>query len=397
MILEILQQIDAVFWMFLIGQMAIHIVRARSEESGVARFSSALIVAAIPLLQWNGLVLIVVLIIGQWLGWLIYKNLKWSWRYVFLDIFAILCAGYIDRSIAGQRFDADVPYDYIAIIVSASVFLGLRVLGTRIFNITSNKGSYDDLIIMSPAITIVYQYSPPSAYLLVLTLVSLYVVRGMNIKIKKAEEALRKERMKILQSRVYSNAQEGERQKIAREIHDGPLQEVIAAKKMIESGMNERAEEILRYTIKNLRAIIYDMHPSILQLGLAVALKSFEKMGYGFKINFLIPEKLPKLSDDQMLAIYRITGEALSNISKHAEASQASVKISVQNHMLCLDIQDDGKGLPNLSQGKGLGLLSIREQAEALEGHMTIRSTEEGTRMEVIFPLESARLTDLRN
>nr|WP_246351685.1 sensor histidine kinase [Deinobacterium chartae] len=245
---------------------------------------------------------------------------------------------------------------------------------------------------MAPAVTIAYDASPLAAYLVLPALVGAYVVRGLNYRVRRTEEALRLERQRILQARAVAGAQESERARIARDLHDGPLQEVIAARRMVEAGLNERAVSVLAEAVQHLREAIYDVHPSVLQLGLPVALRALGARHASLEVHLQVSDPPPPLSEDQQLAVYRIVSEALSNVERHAQAHAAWIRLEAQGGELVVTVQDDGLGLPLKASGRGLGLVSMRERAEALGGQLSLSSNAQGTRVEARLPLRDTAI-----
>ncbi|HET7142903.1 MAG TPA: ATP-binding protein, partial [Anaerolineales bacterium] len=103
------------------------------------------------------------------------------------------------------------------------------------------------------------------------------------------------------------------------------------------------------------------------------------------------PEDLPPLPAAVEVAVYRITQEALTNVVRHAEAHTCNVRITLDESvgLLCLEVQDDGRGLP-VKRRAGVGLNSMRERAEELGGTWTIESlSTRGTRMLARLPCHS--------
>jgi signal transduction histidine kinase len=151
--------------------------------------------------------------------------------------------------------------------------------------------------------------------------------------------------------------QEEERTKLAREIHDGPLQDVTAllqrilllkrenwsdkAKKYIEI-----AEESATEAVKELRGLCDSLSPPWLDLGLSQALTELtDRLArvYGVKIH-LETSELPEVDKDTILAFFRITQEAINNAVKHGHADNVWIKLFYEGKSLILSIEDDGCG-----------------------------------------------------
>jgi len=225
---------------------------------------------------------------------------------------------------------------------------------------------------------------------------------------KRVEEELRQLPWRIIE------AQETERLRVAREMHDG-VNQVIASVKMrlrkVEScvGMlNPAAREILARCDKLLvqaleenRRIAHNLRPSDLdELGLAVACRNFCKeiqtrTNLMVKCNIApLGQRLPPAVE---LNLFRIVQEALTNVEKHAHAKTVRLRLSFQGNSVVLRIQDDGRGLapqrPKARRGKwrGIGLTNMRERALSLGGACEVLSTpKKGTTVSVRIPCEHA-------
>ncbi len=205
-------------------------------------------------------------------------------------------------------------------------------------------------------------------------------------------------------------AQEDERRRISTELHDGLAQWLVSAsyfiqlshayvsmEKLEEASIEiGRAGNILGQSIKELRRLILDLHPTILaEIGLIGALQQYIiSMGKetGILIDLEIKGDSKPLSSMQETVIYRICLEALNNIRKHASASKVSINLVFEPTTILLDIIDNGCGF-NLEQAMRykafeghIGLLSMNEKAEMVGGKLTITTAPgEGTRVCLII------------
>ncbi|RPI04278.1 MAG: PAS domain S-box protein [Ignavibacteriae bacterium] len=208
-------------------------------------------------------------------------------------------------------------------------------------------------------------------------------------------------------------AQEDERRRIAREIHDGLGQMLTAIKfnleileDMISAGQEEREriddmKNLLDSVMKEAREISYNLMPSVLDdFGLAPAL---QLLGEQFanrtnvKVQFQSFGLTDRLESNLEIGLYRIAQESLNNISKHAEATEVNIQIINHNNGLRLVVEDNGKGImtqPGLIRATdkgGMGLPSMRERASSFGGVLTIDSTPNyGTLITVEVPLNTA-------
>lgn len=220
---------------------------------------------------------------------------------------------------------------------------------------------------------------------------------------------IREKELELL-SRARVEAQEEERRRIAREIHDGLGQMLTALKfniEILEDSKNLSADDrrriedtktLLDSMMTEAREISYNLMPSVLvDFGLVPALELLlEQTSRRNNIRvFLHVNGLEeRLSPQLEVCLYRIVQEALTNIVKHAEAREAVVQIVRSADAITLTIEDDGKGfdvqrlmLP-LNQRRGMGLPGIRERALSFNGKFTVESSpSRGTEIIVEIPL----------
>jgi signal transduction histidine kinase len=236
---------------------------------------------------------------------------------------------------------------------------------------------------------------------------------------KRADEALRarehslqhaREGLRSLAAKLL-HAQEEERRRVAREMHDDwtqrlALLDIDTAKLEKHLGTQEAALLLLRAMRQQLVSLSEDvhalsrqLHPSILDdLGLVEALRS-ECASFSRREEIAVdyrPGKLPaNLPKDIALGVYRVAQEALRNVAKHAGVNEASVTLVPAGPELLLRIQDQGAGfdLKSARAQPGLGLSSMEERVNLVQGRFTITSAPgSGTTVEVRIPLpESSR------
>jgi PAS domain S-box-containing protein len=208
-----------------------------------------------------------------------------------------------------------------------------------------------------------------------------------------------------------NSAIEAERNRIARDLHDGPIQGISAAalsleavKLMIDAGDVRRGTETLQIIVAelseeamNLRRIMSDLRPPVLeQRGLIPAVRelcarSHRELQIPVSVVAVPNSAVP--SDVETLA-YRVIQEALSNITKHAKATRVEIRIVAASGTLQVEVTDDGGGFDTtdarefLRDGK-VGLASMRERAELAGGTFTVRSTTgSGTTVMAELPFE---------
>ena len=210
-------------------------------------------------------------------------------------------------------------------------------------------------------------------------------------------DELRHSRQRII------TAREEERRRLRRDLHDGlgpQLASQTLGLEAVEQLMPtnpQKAHELLaslkaqaQEAITDVRRLVYDLRPPTLDdLGLVGALKQSAARYENGRLQFTIdvPEPLPALSAAMEMAVYRITQEAMTNIVRHAQATQATIRLTCLNQYLVVTIYDNGQGLSPEHQS-GVGLQSMRERAAELNGRCIIESNPEGgTRVEAQVPL----------
>ncbi|HHW57725.1 MAG TPA: sensor histidine kinase [Clostridia bacterium] len=199
-------------------------------------------------------------------------------------------------------------------------------------------------------------------------------------------------------------AQEEERKRIAREIHDGPAQAM--ANVLLKSELCERLiskdveqakvelknlKDIVQQSLKEVRKIIYDLRPSALDdLGLIPALSRYIKNFIeetGIYVDFTVLSDYQRLTPEIEVTCFRVVQEALTNIKKHSKAQNASIKLEFGMRFVSIIIKDDGVGFDKENIGQGYGLMGMRERVEILNGKFEISSFKnKGTQIYISIP-----------
>jgi PAS domain S-box-containing protein len=230
---------------------------------------------------------------------------------------------------------------------------------------------------------------------------------------KRMEEALRssESRLRLLSFQLMK-AQETERARVSRELHDelgGTLAVLKLRLKVIQKGLQpdqerlrKECEDYLVYidqVMDNVHRLSRDLSPVILQdLGLSTALRRLMTnltKDHGVKVTADVDDVDDLLPKDAQLTIYRIFQEAMNNIGKHAEARNVSISIRRDDGRIAFLLEDDGKGfdltnvyLKNAAE-RGLGLAAIDERVRMLNGVLSLSSEEgKGTRVSFEIPLK---------
>jgi signal transduction histidine kinase len=227
--------------------------------------------------------------------------------------------------------------------------------------------------------------------------------------LRASEHALRvsHEDTRRLAGRIIA-AQEAERARIARELHDDLSQKVALLAMDIHQvslcdapGMLERANMMAERAAEigtDLHNLSHELHPAKLQiLGLvqATQLLCRDLAGrHGLDIDFVHDRMPSKVPPDPALCLFRIVQEGLQNVVKHSGARNAVVTLTGTPDSLHLEISDSGNGFDTSELGVGMGLLSMRERVNFLHGHMIIRSRPgSGTRIAVRVPTGQSEAT----
>ncbi|MGP4105586.1 sensor histidine kinase [Virgibacillus sp. L01] len=203
-------------------------------------------------------------------------------------------------------------------------------------------------------------------------------------------------------------AQEDERRKISREIHDGPAQmlaNILLRSELVDRTFREgtvddalkeikSVRKMIRSSLYEVRRIIYDLRPMALDdLGLIPTIKKYVATIADYndtEIEFSTMGLEKRLNQKYEIAFFRLVQESIQNAIKHAEATLIKVNLDVGPKDLVMVINDNGKGFdPALKRDKSFGLIGMRERVEMLNGKLTINSTiGEGTEIRIKVPYE---------
>ena len=218
--------------------------------------------------------------------------------------------------------------------------------------------------------------------------------------------------------RKVITAQEDERKRIARELHDETTQSLAvlamgfeAAQDAIRTGRQPRLDEVKAVavrTLEDVHRLILDLRPSVLDdLGLLSAIRWYaerqlETRGISFRCEF--GELDRRLPPELETALFRMCQETMSNVARHAQATAVLIQVGVEDGEFRIEIEDDGRGFDPDAVAKRegrrpWGLLGIRERAEILGGTARIDSAPgKGTRVLVRIPLpKEKKEQDLKN
>jgi signal transduction histidine kinase len=230
---------------------------------------------------------------------------------------------------------------------------------------------------------------------------------------KKVEDAVRvsREQLRALSARLQS-ATEKERAHIAREIHDelgqeltGLKYDVFSLRGMLEGAGDEpgrrAAQEKLNSTLKGIDGIIHsvrriatELRPPVLDtLGLAAAIEwqtaDFQKRT-GIKCSFTSDPEEISLDQERATAVFRVFQEGLTNVARHAGATEVNIGLEKKDGRLVLRLRDNGKGISEgqINGSNSLGILGMRERVLPLDGELRIEGAAgAGTTITVWIPL----------
>ena len=237
---------------------------------------------------------------------------------------------------------------------------------------------------------------------------NLYKTIGTVIDITELRQY--QEELRNLSSHIQS-VQEEERSHIAREIHDELGQNLTSINMEIDYLKSRDVEdadsdllnrlntlgELVNHTIKTTRRISQELRPSILDdLGLKSAIEwqvsQYKKRSDSiYKLNMFGDDE--NISSEQSTAIFRIAQESLTNIARHAEATNIEIHLSIEKLFIKLEIKDDGKGISENNTDNlnaSFGIFGMKERASILGGKLEIVSApKEGTAIIVELPLQA--------
>lgn len=235
---------------------------------------------------------------------------------------------------------------------------------------------------------------------------------ALAIERARITDALREREARIAELSAHLlRAQEEERKRISRELHDATGQQLMVIRLylgMLTSGtVSEEVRSkvgetvnVVDQTIEGIRRIIARLSPLVLQeLGLVAAIRKEAKdLGKrsGVRTRVAIPDSVGRFAPEVETTIYRVVQEALHNIAKHAKAKSASVQMSRVDDMVQLAIQDDGVGFGDRKPvvGRNFGLAGMRERIGMLGGSVQVLSGKnKGTRIEITIPVTSEGAT----
>jgi PAS domain S-box-containing protein len=230
--------------------------------------------------------------------------------------------------------------------------------------------------------------------------------RTQELRRRNAEILQQSDQLRDLSVRLML-AQDEERRRIARELHDSAGQN-LAALGMILAGLDAQrdparlskgvkdAQDLIQDLTKEIRTTSYLLHPPTLdESGLSSAIRWYadglaERSGLSIQLN--IPDNLERLAPEVELAIFRLVQESLTNIHRHSGSQTAVIRVARESDKIHVQVEDHGKGISRerlaeiQAQGVGVGLRGMRERVRQCQGEFTVDSNPLGTKISAIFP-----------
>ncbi len=348
-------------------------------------------------------------------------------RYALAGASAV--AALLLREVLGPAFRTHYPYHtvWLAVVFSAW-YCGI---GPSIFSITVSIAGIWYLFLPPYHSLLGKSHTEVLGVLSFLAFSAIIVALGesnrrLALKRKKAEEELRraqteleervrqrtaaletmKEAARNLSVRIM-NLQDDERRRIARGLHDSLGQYLTALKINLdmfgatgprEAAVAEECNSIVQKCLAETRTISHLLHPPLLdEAGFGSAARWYVD-GFaersGLEVELDLPAKLPRLSRDLELTLFRAVQEALTNVHRHSESSWVQIRLVLDATQVRLTICDNGKGIPaqKLSRileggaGAGVGLGGMQERVRELGGSLQIESSGKGTALTITMP-----------
>ena len=240
-------------------------------------------------------------------------------------------------------------------------------------------------------------------------------VRTSELEQRNIEVIQQSEQLRDLSGRLMQ-AQDEERRRIARELHDSAGQLLTAlginlariAQRATENASPVTKEandsqQLVQQLSQEIRTMSYLLHPPLLdEVGLSEALGWYTEglaERSGLNIRLEIPEDFGRLPREMELVLFRLVQECLTNIHRHSDSKSAAITLLRGGKTVSIQIRDEGKGISPeklakiQSQGSGVGIRGMRERIRQFEGVMNIQSNGSGTTISFVFPLPEALLS----
>jgi len=209
--------------------------------------------------------------------------------------------------------------------------------------------------------------------------------------------------------------QDDERRRIARELHDGLGQDLVAIKMMLDGILQQEhsapkkqaaadVSTLIDRTIQQVRSISHLLHPPLLdEVGLRAALKWYlegftKRSGIETELD-VQPSNFPRIAAELETAVFRIVQEALTNVFRHSGARKGWVTIIKQDNQVAVTVRDDGKGISEQvaelrHENIGIGIGGMKQRVKEFGGELRLRNANPGTIVEVMIPIKLPSIYD---
>ena len=328
-------------------------------------------------------------------------EVEWATKVI---CFSELACGLILISFFGVGFSDEELLLFPLIVVTAAVLLDWRSYITFAGLVVVSVASAGFILAATGTHGTKYHRVTNVVNILLVTAVAAGLqARNLKRSVFLSREAERK--IKALSGRLM-NAQEEERARIARELHDdlnqqiaalsiamGNLKRHIPPEQTEARGQSDRVHQKLVQLSEAVRRISHELHPAVLEYsGLAAALRAYcDEFGAltGVQVSLRINGSFDSVPSSTALCVYRVTQEALQNVAKHAKVNAVTIGLNHSPGLLRLTVADAGVGMePTRAEGSpGLGLVSIKERTRLVGGSLaTTSKPNQGTTVTVTIP-----------
>ncbi len=239
------------------------------------------------------------------------------------------------------------------------------------------------------------QQAVMAGVLILVLLIGVGMVYFIRMRGLRENQAL-KFALKEKQMEQLMDAQESERQRLARELHDGIGQSLAALKMQLQFDDNPHASSVTVERVdalcEEVRSLSHQMMPLVLkENGLKAATKQLLDNSFAnsdTETDLVTHGLEVRLPDNVEVHLYRITQELITNIIKHANATEVGVQLLQRDGMIVLIVEDNGKGFNEEEEFEGIGIKNMYSRIEALAGTIKIQSSEaEGTYVRIAVPI----------
>ncbi len=376
---------------------ALAFASARSNaESSTEAAAASVALSAIPALLSYGLgfalFIPVVAAVAPWAWVIAWRRKGRSWAPAVAGLVAGLFV-LVGLAWADPIVQLDAPRLIVGGWIAASTFAmllaGLGMTGARLRDVVSSVALLDAVVITCAVAAAVAFTALGIHVLLAVTVVvlPLVVLARSRQRVGRLLDGLL---LAEVREREGIRAMEAERARVAREIHDDPLQQIAGVIHALETdGNTEDARDSLRNVASHLRGVATELYPPVLDdLGLAPAIAAAARTMNDSRVvctidNLAGYQRAARPPEEVELAAYRITQEALANAVRHSQGSRIEVAGSVEARLVRLTVTDDGKGVEPavLAEAMGdghMGMVSMRRRAAAIGATLTLEPASTG-------------------